>query len=158
MKLSEIVVAEAVIPTLSSAKRDEVVSELVDALVAAGTLRKTVREEVVKSVLEREKRGSTGFGKGVAVPHVKREKHPGVNLAVGLSQTGVDFNALDKSPVHSVFLLVSPAEKPEEHLRAMEVIFKHLSYEMFRKFLRQAQSRDDVLELLREADAQHSGG
>ncbi len=158
MKLSEIVVAQAVTPSLASTQRDEVVAELVDALVSAGTLRQAWRDEVVKAVLEREKRGSTGFGKGVAVPHVKREKHPGVSLAIGLSQSGVDFNALDKSPVHSVFLLVSPAEKPEEHLRAMEVIFKHLSYEMFRKFLRQAQSRDDVLELLREADAQHGGG
>ncbi len=158
MKLSEIVVSEAVIPSLASAKRDEVVSELIDALVSAGTLREAWRDEVVRAVLEREKRGSTGFGKGVAVPHVKREKHPSVSLAVGLSPTGVDFNALDKSPVHSVFLLVSPSEKPEEHLRAMEVIFKHLSYEMFRKFLRQAQSREDVLELLREADAQHGGG
>ena len=65
-----------------------------------------------------------------------------------LSQRGIDFSALDKQPVYSVFLLLSPEDKPEEHLQAMEVIFKNLSKETFRRFLRQATTTDEVMTLL----------
>ena len=66
---------------------------------------------------------------------------------------GVEFNALDKQPVYSIFLLLSPEERPEDHLDAMEAIFGNLSHETFRRFLRQANTKDDVLTLLAEADA-----
>ncbi len=158
MRLTDIAVPEAIIPTLASTDRDEVISELLDALIAAGAATKAQRKELLDAVLEREKRGSTGFGKGVAVPHVKHTSAKGVSLAIGLSQTGVDFNSLDKQPVYSVFLLLSPADNPEEHLKAMEVIFKNLSYDTFRRFLRQASTKDAVMELLEEADSQQIGG
>jgi mannitol/fructose-specific phosphotransferase system IIA component (Ntr-type) len=158
MRLTEIVVPGAVIPALGSSERDAVIGELVDALIGAGAAAGIQREELIKAVLEREKRGSTGFGKGVAVPHVKHTNAKGVSLAVGLSQTGVDFNSLDKQPVYSVFLLLSPADNPEEHLKAMEVIFKNLSYDTFRRFLRQATTQQAVMDLLEEADGQHIGG
>lgn len=152
MKLSEIVVADAVITELANADRDAVVGELVDALVEAGAIDSAQRDAVFNSIIERERRGSTGFGKGVAVPHVRHPQADRVTLAIGLSQRGVDFNSLDKQPVYTVFLLVSPANKHEEHLRAMEVIFKNLSMDTFRRFLRQASSKDEVISLLAEAD------
>ncbi|MGP1309703.1 MAG: PTS sugar transporter subunit IIA [Phycisphaerales bacterium] len=152
MKLSEIVVSDAVIPELSNADRDAVVGELVDSLVSAGAIEEAQRDAVFNAIIERERRGSTGFGKGVAVPHVRHAKAERVSLAVGLSQRGVDFNSLDKQPVYTVFLLVSPADKHEEHLRAMEVIFKNLSMDTFRRFLRQASTKDEVMTLLAEAD------
>lgn len=158
MMLSEIVAPGAVITGLASQQRDDVVAELIDALAAAGAVPRGLRDVMVASVLERERRGSTGFGKGVAVPHVKHADARAVRLAIGLSQAGVDFNALDKQPVYSVFLLVSPADRPEDHLKAMEVIFKHLSVDTFRRFLRQAATPDAVIDLLREADAQQSAG
>jgi mannitol/fructose-specific phosphotransferase system IIA component (Ntr-type) len=152
MKLSEIVVADAVITELSNADRDAVVGELVDSLVEAGAIEKAQRDAVFNAIIERERRGSTGFGKGVAVPHVRHPQAERVSLAIGLSQRGVDFNSLDKQPVYTVFLLVSPANKHEEHLRAMEVIFKNLSMDTFRRFLRQASNKDEVISLLAEAD------
>ena len=152
MKLSEIVVREAVVPDLQATARDEVVRELIGALIDAGALTDEQREPVVASVLDRERKGSTGFGKGVAVPHVKLDSAQSVSLAIGLSQRGVDFNSLDKQPVYTIFLLVSPADNPEEHLQAMEVIFRNLSLDTFRRFLRQASTREDVYTLLEEAD------
>ncbi|MHC4093273.1 MAG: PTS sugar transporter subunit IIA, partial [Planctomycetota bacterium] len=74
-------------------------------------------------------------------------------VAVAISQAGVDFNALDRQPVYSILLLLSPEDQPEEHLDAMEAIFGNLSQETFRSFLRQAKSVEDVLTLLEEADA-----
>ncbi len=158
VKLTEIVADKAIVPALSSTDRDTVILELVDALIAAGSAPANIRDELATKVLERERRGSTGFGRGVAVPHVKHRGVANMAAAIGLSQRGVDFNALDKQPVYSVVLLLSPEDKPEEHLQAMEVIFKNLSKDTFRRFLRQATSAPEVRTLLEEADGQHLGG
>jgi len=154
MKLSQIVHKDAVVPALESVQRDEVIGELLGAAVDAGIIEARYKDELLKAVLEREKRGSTGFGKGVAVPHVKHPSISSMAAAIGISEQGVDFSSLDKQPVYSVFLLLSPADKPEEHLQAMEIIFKNLSQDTFRRFLRQAASVDEVLTLLSDADAQ----
>jgi mannitol/fructose-specific phosphotransferase system IIA component (Ntr-type) len=129
MKLTEIVVESAVIPELASTNRDEVLGEMVDALVASGELSADIRDEILAKLLEREEKGSTGFGRGVAVPHAKHPNIARLVAAVGLSERGVDFASLDKQPVFSIFMLLSPKDQPEEHLQAMEVIFKNLSKE-----------------------------
>lgn len=158
MKLSQIVARGGIVAKLASQERDKVVVELVDALIASGAADSSLRQELISRVLEREQRGSTGFGRGVAVPHVKHKNVKQMAAAVGLSQAGIDFGALDKQPVYSVFLLLSPVDRPEDHLLAMEVIFKNLSKETFRRFLRQAQSAEDVQTLLEEADGHQIGG
>jgi PTS system nitrogen regulatory IIA component len=153
MKLLEIVVQEAILPNLVATERDEAIAEIIDALVSAGAVSPELRDEFVKAIIKREKRGSTGFGHGVAVPHVK---HPAISkmvVAVAISAQGVEFNALDRQPVYSIFLLLSPEDKPEDHLDAMEAIFGNLSQETFRRFLRQAKDVQDILTLLEEADA-----
>ncbi len=153
MKLLDIIVPNAIIPDLSSTQRDDAISEIIDSLVSAGALSPELREDFIKAIIKREKRGSTGFGHGVAVPHVK---HPAISkmaVAVAVSRNGIEFNALDKQPVYSIFLLLSPEDKPEDHLDAMEAIFGNLSQETFRRFLRQATSVEDVMTLLEEADA-----
>ena len=153
MKLTQLFSGGAIVPKLAAANRDEAISELVDALIASGAARANLRDELVKRVLARERQGSTGFGKGVAVPHVKHDSITTMRAAVGLSTKGIDFAALDRQPVYSVFLLLSPADKPEEHLQAMEAIFGNLSKDTFRRFLRQAGTVEEVQTLLEEADA-----
>lgn len=158
LKLTDIVAPGAVVPELAATERDDVITELVDALVQAGAAHAEHRDALVAAVLERERKGSTGFGRGVAVPHVK---HPGVmkmTAAVGRSGPGIDFSALDRQPVYSVVLLLSPDTSPEDHLKAMEVIFKSLGNETFRRFLRQATTREAIIELLHEADHQKLPG
>ncbi|MFK7788135.1 MAG: PTS sugar transporter subunit IIA [Phycisphaeraceae bacterium] len=153
MKLNDFVVTDAIIPVLQAESRDDAITEMVDALIEAKAIPKTLRDEVIKLVLDREKHGSTGFGKGVAVPHVKHDKIKKVTAAVAVSQSGVDFNALDREPVYCLFLLASPKDKPDEHLQAMENLFNSLQNEKFRKFLRQAETKEAVIDLLNEADA-----
>jgi mannitol/fructose-specific phosphotransferase system IIA component (Ntr-type) len=152
MKLCDIVSREAIIPELKSTSRDEVIEELATALIDAGVAPEGRRSEIIDAVLERERKGSTGFGKGVAIPHVKLKGVDRMRAAVGISAEGIDFNALDKQPVYAVFMLLSPADDPEQHLKAMEVIFKHLSLENFRRFLRQCSSVDEVWTLMEDAD------
>ena len=157
MKLQDFVEPQAIVPELTSTERDEVIAELVDSLVASGAAPKSLRDGLITEIIAREKKGSTGFGKGVAVPHVKHGKIKKIAAAIGVSQTGVDFNALDKNPVYSIVLLLSPKGKPDEHLQAMETVFSNLQKDMFRRFLRQATSVEDVLGLLEEADSQQLG-
>lgn len=152
MKLTEIIVPGAIVPDLAATDRDGVIRELVTALADAGTLDPDHVDDVVKAVVEREARGSTGIGKGVAVPH---GRHAGVSRvagAIGRSAGGFDFAALDHQPVYSVVLLLTPADKPQEHLQAMEVIFRNLQQDMFRRFLRQADTAGKIQDLLAEAD------
>lgn len=152
MKLLDIVVRDAISADLGSISRDEVIGALADMLVKDGVLAADCRDVCIKSVIKRERRGSTGFGHGVAVPHAKMAGLDRAVAAIGNIPQGVDFNALDRGDVHSVVLLLSPEDAPEVHLEAMEVIFGHLSQETFRRFLRQAESVDAIVTLLEDAD------
>ena len=71
MKLSDIVVSEAIIPQLSASTRDEVIKELVESLAAAGAITKRKVPSIAKAVIARENQATTGMGRGVALPHVK---------------------------------------------------------------------------------------
>jgi PTS system fructose-specific IIA component/PTS system nitrogen regulatory IIA component len=152
MKLADFIDTNAVVPQLTATERNGVIAELVDALVASGAIDAALRDDLVKKITDRESKGSTGFGKGVAVPHVKHPKLEKMVGTVGVSPTGVDFNALDKAAVYSVVLLLSPEDKPDDHLQAMENIFRNLQNETFRRFLRQATSQQDIEDLIAEAD------
>ena len=152
MKFADFMCFEAVIPELQATDRDGVITELVTALDKAGRLGKGNCKKIIKEVIKRENEASTGIGKGVAVPHVKHSAVKDVVGAIGQSSTGIDFSALDKQPVYSVILLISPVDNPDRHLQAMENIFKHLQQDKFRKFLRQSQQADQIEDLMREAD------
>jgi len=126
MKFADFVCFEAVIPELESKDRDGAITELVAALDKAGRLGRGNCDKITRAVIKRENEASTGMGKGIAVPHVKHKAVKDVIAAVGQSSKGIDFAALDKQPVYSVILLLSPVEDPDKHLQAMEQIFKHL--------------------------------
>ncbi len=153
-KLTELVNPGAVIPDLKSGDRDGVITELIGALVSSGAAPGPIRQELLLKTLERERRGSTGFGLGVAVPHVKHRTVTHLAAAIGISRRGVDFSAVDRQPVYSVILLLSPEDRPDEHLQAMEAVFKNLHKASFRRLLRLAGTTDDVMRLLADADAQ----
>lgn len=157
MKLADFVVPGAILPNITSTDRNGVIRDLVNALAKAGEIAPEDVEAIAKSAIQRENQGSTGFGKGVAVPHVKHAKIPRIMAAIGRSAAGVDFAALDRSPVYTVVMLLSPPDQPEAHLQAMERIFSHLQRDQFRRFLRQAETVESVMELIREADEAPAG-
>ena len=152
MKLLDFVVREAVIVDLQATGKEEAIREMVGSLHRAGRLANDDVESVIRAILGREELGSTGIGQGVAVPHTR---HPTLHRLIGtvaLSRRGVDFAALDGEPVDIFFLLVSPQNQPGDHLRALENISRHLKDERFVGFLRQARTRENVIDVLEEAD------
>lgn len=157
MKLTDFVVSKATVPDLKAVDRNGVIRELVKALASAGALGDEDAEAIARAVIQRENQGSTGFGKGVAVPHVKHPKAKRIMAAIGRSAQGVDFAALDRAPVYIVVLLLSPADNPDEHLQAMENIFRHLQRDNFRRFLRQSETTEAIMDLIKEADELPAG-
>jgi mannitol/fructose-specific phosphotransferase system IIA component (Ntr-type) len=152
MKLRDFIVAEAIVPELKAADRDGAIRELCTALAANGALPATAVDDVVAALVKREQNGSTGFGKGVAVPHVKHAKVRKMAGTIGRSAHGIDFAALDHQPVYSIVLLLSPENEPQQHLSAMNIVFSNLQEDMFRRFLRQSTTRESILELVDEAN------
>ena len=152
MKFKDFVCFEALVLELKASNRDEVIEELVNALVDTGRIKKSYKDDILETLINREKEASTGMGKGIAIPHVKHPAVTDIVAAVGKSTNGVNFAALDKQPVYSVILMISPADDPDRHLQAMEHLFKHIQNEKFRKFLRQAQTEEQIKDLLRDAD------
>src|SRR6188474_2203136 len=101
MKLKDFIVTEAIVPDLKATDRDGAIRELVTSLATSGGLPDDAVEDVVAALIKREQNGSTGFGKGVAVPHVKHAKVTRMSGTVGRSPAGIDFAALDHQPVYS---------------------------------------------------------
>ncbi|MEO0511513.1 MAG: PTS sugar transporter subunit IIA [Planctomycetota bacterium] len=137
---------------LESGDRDGAIAELIDRLVMCRAVPAGDRDDVLERVLERERKFSTGFGLGVAVPHVKHAGIRRICAAIGLSRDGVDFQSRDSMPVRSIVLLISPEDRPDEHLHAMEALFKQLRKETFRRSLASAENESAVRSLLAEAD------
>lgn len=150
MAMSDFVVREAILPSLTANTKDAVIREIVDSLRATGHVPAEVAEEIVRAIVKREQLGSTGIGRGIAIPHAK---HPSVDRltgAVALSKPGVPFESIDGEPVYVFVLLVSPQDRPGDHLRALENVVRHMRDDNFVKSLREATTRDDVWKLLEE--------
>lgn len=152
MKFSDFVKTKAIKAELSASDKEGVIRELVTSLVDSGQLSTDDHEGIVQAILKREELGSTGIGRGIAVPHTK---HPSVEHpvgTVGVSSTGVEFQSLDGEQVQLFFMLISPPDRPNDHLRALENISKQLQDETFCRFLKQARTSEDIQQILEEAD------
>jgi PTS system nitrogen regulatory IIA component len=157
MKLADFFVKEAVIPELQATDRNGVIRELVDSLCSKVGISSEDASGIARAVIQRENQGSTGFGKGVAVPHAKHPTVKKMVATIGRSGTGIDFASLDRAPVYTVVLLLSSPDAPDEHLAAMESIFKHLQRDNLRRFLRQASTQEEIAALVDEADEMPPG-
>ena len=152
MKFGEFVSPEAIRANLAAEDKEGAIREMISALLEANKIPAAEVESIVKAILKREELGSTGIGRGVAVPHTK---HPSVQRLVGtvaVSAEGIDFNSLDGEKVQLFFLLISPPDRPGDHLRALENISRQLRDDTFCKFLKQATTAGDIRQLLDEAD------
>jgi mannitol/fructose-specific phosphotransferase system IIA component (Ntr-type) len=157
MRFADFICRDAILAKLNASDKEGAIREMVQALCKAGKVEKEEYDSIVKAILKREELGSTGIGRGVAVPHTK---HPSVDRLVGsvaVSPEGVDFASLDGEVVHLFFLLISPPDRPGDHLRALENISRQLRDDTFCKFLKQAKNVEEIQTLLNEADNNQFG-
>src|SRR5579884_1002890 len=154
MRMSDFVVREAIVPDLPPTNKEGVIRAMVESLRTAGQFRGADLEDIIRAILKRELLGSTGIGRGVAIPHTKHASVEKLVGTVALSKGGVAFDSLDGEPVHVFVLLISPQDRPGDHLRALENVSRSLRDDVFVRSLRQAGTRDTIWGLL--ADADHS--
>ncbi len=152
MKLTDIFKTSATRAELKATTKQEVVDELVDALADAGVIDQDSRDHAVVAIMKREKLGSTGIGRGMAIPHARLDGIPDVVGIVGRSDQGVDFASLDGEPAHVFFLLLSPPDRPEPHMKALEMISTVLRDETLCRFIRNAGTKNELNDLISEAD------
>ena len=152
MRMSDFVVRDAILPDLAAVNKEGVIREMTAALKAAKCFGDCDPEDVVRAILKRELLGSTGIGRGVAIPHTKHNSVERLIGTVAVSRSGVSFESLDGEPVQVFVLLISPQDRPGDHLRALENVSRCLRDDGFVKALRAAKTRDEIWALLEKYD------
>lgn len=149
VKISEFLDQSSISLDLRAKTKEEVIEELVDLLVQAKKISPSLKEEITRALLEREELGTTGIGKGVAVPHARTKVISKILTAFGRSRNGVDFEAVDGNPVTLFFLIISPEDAAGHHTTILAKISRLLRDEFFRKALMNAGSPEEVIEIIR---------
>ncbi len=150
MAMSNFIVWDAVVAGLAATTREAAVREMIASLAAAGQFAGADLEDIVRAVLRREQLGSTGIGRGIAIPHTR---HTSVTQLIGTLatvETGIPFDSIDGEPVHVLVLLISPQDRPADHLRALESVVHTVADDAFVQALRAARTKDELVEMLRQ--------
>jgi PTS system nitrogen regulatory IIA component len=149
--LSEFLEPELFVPKLVSTDKKGVLREMVAALVRAGRIKEG---EILLTTLEqREHLGSTGIGRGVAVPHGRTLAIPRLAVVFGRSETGIDFESMDGKPVQLVFLTVAPPqERSNLYLPVLGKIVEMVKSAKSRRRLLLAKDFEELLEIVEEAE------
>ena len=150
MNLTELLDEQVILVNLEATNKRAVIEEMATALTTSEKI--TDQEAVLQAVLEREKIMSTGIGKGVAIPHGKCNAVNQLAGVLAIKKDGIDFQALDEQPVYLFFLLVSPTEVSGPHIRALAHISRLLRHDNLRKKLIDAETAQDVLNLISEEE------
>lgn len=154
MKITEFLDKKGIKIGLTSTEKEDCLKELVDILAEVKDIGD--RKAIVKALIERENLGSTGIGQGIAIPHGKTDRVKELVAVLGISQKGVNFEALDGEPVYIFFLLVAPKETAGPHLKALAQISRILRDSYFCELLKRCKSAEEVYELIkREEDKKH---
>ncbi|MBK9388456.1 MAG: PTS sugar transporter subunit IIA [Planctomycetes bacterium] len=150
MRFSDLLDPENVILDLAASERSGVFEELTDRLIGSSRIVAAKRQEVLTALAAREELGTTGIGRGVAIPHAKVNGVAGLHLAVGLHRGGVDFRAVDGDAVHAVVLIVRSEKQDEAHLRVLKKISQAGRHRDCGSFLLQAKTAQEVIDMLEE--------
>jgi mannitol/fructose-specific phosphotransferase system IIA component (Ntr-type) len=148
--IAQLIEGAAMVADLAARTKDAALKELIGAAEAAGAFPAKAAKGLVKRLAEREAIGSTGLGNSVAVPHVKSDDVARTTLVLARCRTGLEWQAIDGRPVQVLFLLVSPAAEPENHLQCLRWIAGLARNADFRRFLLDARDAVAMRELLRE--------
>jgi PTS system fructose-specific IIA component/PTS system nitrogen regulatory IIA component len=113
---------------LDSTNRDDSIAELAQAIADRQNWTTAQHASFVHAVLKREELGSTGIGRGFAVPHAAVDWIDCCCTVMGCAPNGIAFNALDEKPVHTIILIASPKSCPADHLRLLERISRSIRW------------------------------
>ena len=124
----------------------EVITGLVDLLAKSGKIKN--KKACVKSILDRERLGSTGIGNGVAIPHAKSKSVRDFLLAFARKDDGIDFGALDGEKTYLFFTLASPEAEVGGHLKILAEISRLMKDKFIVDLLRKAGTKKEILKVI----------
>jgi mannitol/fructose-specific phosphotransferase system IIA component (Ntr-type) len=150
MALGTLISTDQIIPEMNATERWPAIVELVDLLVRQGKIKADDKEGILGSLKAREETMSTGIGFGIAIPHCSSDRLGEVVAAFGRSSKGIEFDALDNSPVKFVVLFIVPKNQFQTHLRTLASIAKFLNDRSVRERLAQAKSADEISSIFRD--------
>jgi len=151
MNLTEIVSPSCVKAPLEATDKRGVIDELVDLLAADNKVRDA--DALKEAVWVREQTRTTGIGHGLAIPHGKSAGVESLAMAIGRPAEPMDFEAIDAQPVKLVVLLASPPDRTSDHIQALARISRLITVEDFRNRIYNAETADEVYELLAASEA-----
>jgi mannitol/fructose-specific phosphotransferase system IIA component (Ntr-type) len=149
MSLLELLDENVIKIGMESLDKDEAIAELAELLVRAE--RVSDRGGVLEAVYARERKGTTGIGGGVAVPHAKHESIKQLTAALGTSSEGIEFDAVDDEPVHVVFLVLADPDQAGPHVACLADIANLLQVPGVYEKLKNASSPEALRDVIREA-------
>jgi len=152
MKIMEFLSKKAISTDIKSTKKEDVIKELVDTLIASDEIEKRCRNKLIDALMTRESLGSTAIGQGIAIPHAKSDCVDKLIAAFGLSKRGVDFDSLDGEPAYIFFLLVAPQDSAGPHLKALARISRLLKDKYFRDSLRACEDDKSIVKIITQED------
>jgi fructose-specific phosphotransferase system IIA component len=152
MKIIDFLSKKAITADLKSVKKEEVLHEIVDMLIAAGDIDKANQTKVIDALMERESLGSTAIGQGIAIPHAKTDAVSKLVGAFALSRKGVDFDSLDGEPVYIFFLLLAAQDSAGPHLKALARISRLFKDKYFRDNLRNCVDDKAIIKVISQED------
>jgi PTS system fructose-specific IIA component/PTS system nitrogen regulatory IIA component len=150
-RMSEFVVEAAIVPELTATTKEGAIREMVLSLQAAGYFSDCPADQIVSAIMRREQLGSTGIGRNIAIPHAKHSGAERLTGTIALSSAGVEFESIDSQRVHVLVLLISPQDRPGDHLRALENVVRSMRNEPFVAELRKSKTREEVWQLLQKS-------
>jgi mannitol/fructose-specific phosphotransferase system IIA component (Ntr-type) len=153
LKLSEVLAESAIQLDLDGRDKWQAIEELTDRLVATDQLAASHRDRVHAALVAREKSMSTGMEQGIAIPHTSVPDIERTGVALGISRSGIEFQAIDGRLTHLVILLVNPANRTKDHIRTLAEIARLLSSSELRADLVRSESAAHVLETIRAAES-----
>ncbi len=153
MDLTDLIRPEDVFVSLKASCKKQLLQTMADfASVKTGL----AANDIFKTLLEREKLGSTGVGNGIAIPHGKVSRLKNITGLVAVLDKPIDYESVDEQPVDVVFMLLAPAEANADHLKALARVARMLREPETLKALRNADDRASVFHLLSNASTSHA--
>jgi PTS system nitrogen regulatory IIA component len=149
MRLRELFSESSIDLDLKQTAKDEILGEMIGLL----GLDAAASETLLKVAKRRENLGSTGVGRGVAIPHCRSPVVGSLRLAFGRSRQGVDYQGIDNLPVHFLFLIVAPPlEVSNQYLPVLGKIAQFVKEPDVPERLMEVRTAEEFLDLLDEKD------
>ena len=151
MKIDEILKKESIIADIAGKNKLDVIKEMTECLKQNNTIKDD--QSLYTTLMEREKLGSTGIGENIAIPHGKSDELTQIITVFARSLSGIEFESLDKKPVHFVCMVIAPAHSTGQHLKALARISRLFKNQTLREGILKAEDSNAIYSILLEEDS-----